>query len=446
MKTRFGCDSIGTGAKEIRDLDMQVLTYARAAGGWAAMSAKFVRNGKEWVDVSGDAGTWKTQIGRILEFLGAYRKIMIDYLITTYRSNLESEAKQKRAYESFRGDRALSSLITYEALGSTNPTSDYDVTLCGPGLHCILRHLIDDFERLSTTEDASAHKSDTSTMSFTFDSNFYTGPDVLVKKDEARFSDLQLFYPDGQKGTHNVAIPVPKAHETLNMERKSILKKLERHEGRSIREKYDELRRLTEELDVIAYRGDGVSKVGEEALFELLFKMKETSIEAYHGVSTVLVVVYGMQAGKLEDLREVLGVRHYANACLENLIDFRAHWNEYQTSGKAETEKKIIFIKLSKYLLRIVTCLDEIRRVRKEAGSFFFVVDCLKRQIAEMVKARASGEYNETIDYAAYGIGQRGIAEFGKESGFVHDVYRYIESIEALPTEPAAAFGMARNR
>ncbi len=146
----------------------------------------------------------------------------------------------------------------------------------------------------------------------------------------------------------------------------------------------------------------------------------------------------------------MLRVRHFANACLENLLDFRAHWNEYQPSGNTDVqgEKKIIFIKLSKYLLRIVTCLDEIRRLRSgDAGpAASFVVDCLKRQIADMVKARASGEYNETIDYAAYGIGEKGIAEFGTESGFVHDVYRYIEGIEALPTEPAAAFGMARNR
>jgi hypothetical protein len=413
------------------------------------MSKQFVRNGKEWVDVKGNVRTWKTQIGRMLEFLGAYRKIMIDYLITTYRSNLESEADKKHAYVSFRGNQALSSLITYDALGSTNTTSDYDVTMCGPGLHCILRHLIDDFARLSRLDAAEeAHKPDTSTMSFTFDSNFYTGPDMLVNKDESRFRDVQLFYPHGRHGTYNVAIPVPDKDVTLSMERDSIMKKLA-HSAHSdqttIRKKYEELIRLTEQHDTLVYRGSGDSNVDAKTLFHLLFEMKETSIEAYHGVSTVLVVVYGMQAGKLEALRKVLGLRNYANACLENLIDFRAHWNEYQTSGKAEAEKKIIFIKLSKYLLRIVTCLDEIRRVRSEyAGppSFFFVVDCLKRQIADMVKARASGVYNETIDYAAYGIGQQGIAEFGKESGFVHDAYRYIE---ALPTEPAA-FGMARNR
>jgi hypothetical protein len=284
---RFGTECV-SGAKEIRDLDMLVLKHANAAGGWAAMSKNFVRNGKEWVDVKGNAGTWKTQIRRVLEFLGAYRKIMIDYLITTHRSRLESEANEKHAYASFRGKQELSSLITYEALGSTNPTSDYDVTLCGPGLHYILSHLITDFEQMGTTKD------DTGTMSFTFDSNFYTGPDVLVKMGEARFSDIELFYPDGQKGTHNVAIPVPRKHETLDMERKSILKKLERHEGGSIRGKYEELIKLTAQLDVLAYRGDGSSKVDEEALFSLLFRMKETSIEAYHGVSTVLVVVYGI--------------------------------------------------------------------------------------------------------------------------------------------------------
>jgi hypothetical protein len=436
-RTRFGTDGkcvCNDKSDPLRELDMHLLRYSQKSGGWAAMSTLFLKNGKEWVDVTGAPEMWKTQVGRMLEFLGAYRKIMIDYLITTHATELAKQAEENNSYGTFRDNQPLTSLVTYEALGSTNPTSDYDVTLRGPGLQYILRRVIGDFQRLhGSSTDSTA---DRATMSFTFDSNFYTGPDVLVSEKESRFRGLNLFYPSRSDGTHNVAVPVPTDTQTLMLERASILKKLTHAEESRISDKYEVLIKLTEELDKLAYRGDGETPVRADELFPLLFAMKETSIEAYHGVSTVLVVVYGMQAGKLEELRKQLTVGNYANACLENLLDFTAHWNEYQQRAeeKHEAAQRIIFTKLSKYLLRMVTCIGEIRSKLAEQvpsnAPFFFMVGCLKKQIEELVKARASGGYKDDIDYAAYGIGTDGkVAKLGTGSGFVHELFKYLEAL-----------------
>lgn len=455
--TRFGdeetydyCESIGmSNTKELETLDMQLLAHARKTG-WAALAKAYHKVGKEWIHVGGGGG-WQTRHASVLEFLGAYRKIIIDYLITNYTLKLQEEADNKNAYKSFRGTRPLRELVTYAALGSTNPTSDYDVTLCGPGLHCILRHVIADFERLPIPKSDC---DDCITMSFTFDSNFYTGPDMLVKRGESRFEGITLFYPDGldETKTHNVAVPVPTG-EHITTERAFILRKLTPEHSSSIRDKYREMIRLTEELDKVLYRGDGKSAVEASELFRMLYELKVTSIEAYYGVSTVLVVVYGMQAGKLGAISNVMGVGNYENACLENLLDFTAHWNEYASTEPraSDDSRKITLIKLSKYLQRVLTCIDEIAK----NGRTFSVDAELRAQIGLLVAGRASatadtlvvhhgmrqhGESNALLQregkppvemhklyFSEYGIPSEGAIKLDKNgAGLVHRLYAHL--------------------
>ena len=446
-RTRFGsddaenydyCDSVGmTDTKELERLDMQVLAYARNTG-WAALAREYHKVGKDWVHVG--SADWRTRHESVLQFLGAYRKIIIDYLITKYTKKLQDAAAKRNAYQSFRGNRPLGELVTYAALGSTNPTSDYDVTLCGPGLHCILRHVIADFEKLlPDTDDA-----DRKTMSFTFDSNFYTGPDMLVSRNEARFAGITLFYPGGfdAASTHNVAVPVPTG-PSLEMEREFILQKLSPEHGSGIAEKYREMIRLTEELDKMLYRGDGKHAVDATELFKCLYELKVTSIEAYYGISTVLVVVYGMQDGKLDAVRNVLGVGNYENACLENLLDFTAHWNEHAASETSDETRKSVLIKLSKYLHRMVTCIDEIG---KKKGRTFYVDVVLRKQIGLLVAGRASGTAEtllvrrgvrqddalqgadvHALHFSDYGIPDEGKIQLSKHgAGLVHELYRHL--------------------
>jgi hypothetical protein len=435
------------GADTLANLDMEVLAHARAQHGWAGLSGQFMRTGKERIHVvkgsEGGASSWVTSAATVLEFLGAYRKLMIDYLLTKYIAKL-SASRGAKAYEAFLGRTTpLAEQVKFDALGSTNPTSDYDVTVSGPGVHCILARVLADFAAVSSAGKPA--DDDASTMSYMFDSNFYTGPDILVKRGERRFDGYTLFYPDGGAGSDfRVAVPVPTTAAVLDMERAYIMRKGAGGEatGKSIKQRYDDMLAVSNRIDALAYKGDGASPIEQATLFRLLFDLKVTSIEAYYGVSTVLVVVYGMQAKKLDALRGFLGPRNYQNACLENLFDFTAHWNEYVrhsasrdgTSRTAATDK-LLLIKLSKYLQRMLVCLGEIRALENATLGGLDGLDGLgglgglSAEVDQLVEGRASGKSDVAVDLKKYGIPGHDFGELvlaRGSVGLVHDIFAYL--------------------
>ena len=124
---------------DLVDVDLAVLEYARKHG-WSSISEMYVRAAKEKIPVPSEANeAMSTTVTNMLEFLGAYRKILIDYLVTGYVRKLG--LRGSREYREFLGPNGASGLhglgteladtVRVSALGSTNATSDYDVTLSG---------------------------------------------------------------------------------------------------------------------------------------------------------------------------------------------------------------------------------------------------------------------------------------------------------------------------
>jgi hypothetical protein len=423
---------------------MQLLDKAKEAGlGWAGVSKEFLKAGKEKVWI-GDEGKWSTSWPTVIEFLGAYRKLMIDHLITGYIAKLGNSEKARAAYSDFIQKSNFADVVRFSAQGSTNPTSDYDMTLCGPGAPCIVRHITRTFEKFTSE-----------TMSFAFDSNFYIGPDVLTRKGHTgRYDDrnIKLWFPAGESEEYNVAVPVPDG-DVVNLEREYILKKLkpthvERKED--IVKQYNRLVDYGRKLDQFAYWNDDTA-LTKKQFFELLFDMKLVSMEAYHGTSTVLVVVYGMQgkSPQMSELRGVLSESCFENACLENALDFTNHWNDYATQGSHDAETdRMMFVKLSKYILRVLTCVEELRQKTNDNNKLAALGSLarLRPQVDAIYADRASGQTSVVFALSDYGIGPDGrIAAIGNGKGLVHDVYSYLTG-KPSATPRASGFGRGSSR
>ena len=422
-----GSECLDGGEDNLRNIDIQLLDKAKEAGlGWAGVSKQFLKAGKEKVWIGrGDEGPWSTSWTTIIEFLGAYRKVMIDYLITGYIKKLSESDKAREVYSDFIGKSNFADVVRFSALGSTNPTSDYDMTLCGPGAPCIVRHLTQTFEKFTSE-----------TMSFAFDSNFYIGPDILTRRYQTKkYADrkIRLWFPDGEREEYNVAVPVPEG-DVVAREREYILKKLtpthvDDKEG--IVGRYMELVKYGKKLDKFAYWNADPVALTKREFFDLLFDMKLVSMEAYHGISTVLVVVYGMQGKvpKMSELRDVLSEGSFENACLENALDFTNHWNDYAQGSHDAATDQMMFVKLSKYILRVLTCVEELQKKTSDNNkrAALGLLARLRPQVDEVYKDRASGQSSVAVTLSDYGIGGDGrIAKIGTGTGLVHDAYRYL--------------------
>jgi hypothetical protein len=398
-------------ADEIGDLDMTILRKAKEVGlGWAGVSRHYVKAAKEkvMIEQEGWSTTWETT----LAFLGAYRKLLIDHMVTGYIAKLQESEEARRAYRGFMGDDRFADVIQFTAMGSTHATSDYDLTLCGPAVPCIVRHMTTTFTRALDE-----------TTTYALDSNFYIGPDIMLRKGTKRYA-FRMFFPDGESERYNVAVPVPTG-AIVAAERGYILRKVKpRHvDGTAaITANYAELVRLGTELDKVAYRDTG--KVDERNLFELLFKMKLFSMEAYHGISTVLVVVYGLQAGKMAEVRKTLSAECFENAMLENALDFANHWNEYAASFRTAETDQATMVKLSKYLVRILTCVGELQM--RGASDPLARLDATRGTVEAIYKDRAAGVSSTKANLADFGIPETGAIDVtAPRAGLVCDVYRY---------------------
>lgn len=102
----------------------------------------------------------------LIEFMGSTRKIYIDYIIKSVINILD----KKNIYKKFIDGKLLSDSIVINAYGSTNPTSDYDLTLAGPGIPYIIKCLLEQFKI----------NKEWTNISIMFDSNFYICPGIVI--------------------------------------------------------------------------------------------------------------------------------------------------------------------------------------------------------------------------------------------------------------------------
>lgn len=336
---------------DLDNVDRLVMDYARDLG-WSSLSTRFVKAAKEKIQVVGTpAAGFDSTVTNILEFMGAHRKILIDYMLGRLKQSLPRSRLP----------------IQSDAFGSTKATSDYDLTIIGPGSYFVVRCIVDRFFEWTN------HR----TMSFVFDSNLYIGPDILVTdENRERFDKLGVKTVRIGESTKK-AIPFPDDSGTLAMERESILGKLGKDDSAltddEIMARYHTLTDLGKGMDAFVYgsvlheRGeeeeeeggeDGGGGFGSKALyFEHLFRMNEAAIEGYHGLSTILFVVHGMQAGHMATIRPHLQEAHLHNAALENVIDLTNHWNAAVRHTSTHEALDAVGLKLKKYLLRILEAL-----------------------------------------------------------------------------------------
>lgn len=322
---------------DLDNVDRLVLDYARDLG-WSSLSHLFVKAAKEKVEVR--TGLFNSTVTNVLEFMGAHRKVLIDYMLGRLKQSLPRTGLP----------------IQSDAFGSTKPTSDYDLTIIGPGSYFVVRCIVDRFFEWTN------HR----TMSFVFDSNLYIGPDILMTEETKRAFDamgIKTVSVGDSKSfegiTYTKAIPFPD-DATLALERESILSKLGKDDSNltdeGIMDRYHTLTDLGKVMDEWVYGESGLMKTETSKIdyFRHLFKMNEAAIEGYHGLSTILFVVHGMQAGHMATIRPLLQKDHLYNAALENVIDLTNHWNSAFRHG---VSLDTAAVKVKKYLLRALEAL-----------------------------------------------------------------------------------------
>ena len=320
----------------------------------------------------------------LLQFLGSYRKVIIDSISSQTIATID-----KSYYKDVLNidDIPIGNFIISSALGSDNITSDYDITFTGPGVYKIVSCLTRKFNEY-VNKNIYNGKKKTNTMTAVFDSNFYLMPDIVVNKKVLErlskigirnYFDMEHEFPSvTNKLSLKRIIPIPEKDIIdleLNIVKNKILaENLEPDESIKISKRYDKLVIKSKEIDTFLYGSDKdrseIIKIIKEPndFFKKVMEIKQTELEAYYCVSTILVIVFGMQAGKFKtsNLYEKLEPGNFLVGAVENIIDLVKHQshNFNNIPKKGEMEKKriennrTIAVKFSKYFQRILTCID----------------------------------------------------------------------------------------
>lgn len=332
-------------------LDTRVIRWARTQG-WATM-AKAVSPDKIAKERAIITSNFSPKVSLVLEFLGTYRKLVLEYMLQFYGAQINPGPYQSFLTSAKRA--SISDAIDSIALGSTRLTSDYDLTLAGPAVHRIM---------LCTVEQL--RKQTKSTSSFLFDSNLYIAPDLMLcPMVKARLQQLGVKVLRSAANPNRATPVPPPTNSYVSAERASILDKIGKDDAHlsedEIIQRYRDLAKLGEQLDTIVYKNSGAkSQVSTTSFFNLLLGMNRLGLEAYHGLSTILMVVNGMQAGQRDDVLALLGRGHKINAALENVVDLTNHWSfaVANLDQSMSSMRDTVAAKVAKYAARIVFCLD----------------------------------------------------------------------------------------
>ena len=320
----------------------------------------------------------------LLQFLGAYRKVIIDSVASQTIKTID-KAYYKDVLN--MGNISVNNFIIASAMGSDNITSDYDITFTGPGAYKIVSCLTRKFNEY-VNRNIYNGKKQKNTMTAVFDSNFYLMPDIVVnnkvlkrlnKIGISKYFDMEHEFPNVTKSLSlKRIIPIP-GKDIIDLELVTVKNKisavdLHPNETKKIEKRYNELVLKSKEIDTFLYGSDkdrsNVIKIITDPndFFKKVMDIKQTELEAYYCVSTILVVVFGMQAGKFKtsNLYEKLEPGNFLVGAVENIIDLVKHQshNIDNIPKKGKMEKKRIesnrnvAVKFSKYFQRILTCMD----------------------------------------------------------------------------------------
>lgn len=318
---------------------------------------------------SASVNGFSPELDMILEYMGVYRKMIVEFMFQQTIEKLYGEIVAR--YYNIHTLEDFKSNILREAFGSQKITSDYDITLTGPAVHKIMWHVIDNI-----------YKKYGNTATFLFDVNIYIAPDfVNCESVTKRLTECGLRFISHKRRL----TPILPVH-FIRDERKSILSKIGKNDAtlspEDILERYRRLRKYGGKIDELVYgplaQGSGLrAKSVQRQIIKTLLHMNKVGIESYHGLSTILVVVNGIQQKK-NDVFNELTSSHIINAALENLIDLYNHWNAVDSDSNLV--RAATLEKLKKYRVRITTCLDKVKER----------IDPLKGEDIEQIKSLIS--------------------------------------------------------
>lgn len=249
--------------------------------------------------------------------------------------------------------------------GSTNVTSDYDVTVVGPRSYHFVKEIMHGFYK-------EFHKQ----LPLVADTNLYIAPAFLYNSKYSRN------YPSWLKRTcisdkaesvtqqTSTCFPLPASPIAIAQDRAVVRKKwnmIREHQtplsSSQIMERYNKLISIGRKLDKFFYTSHkhstkskssaSTSALTEQEFWKLITSANQTSMESYHAISTVIIIVAEIQMKKdIKDLRP----EHYMIAAMENYVDLLIHMGP-----SPSTSSPMMYVKTSKYVYRIIYCLERAR-------------------------------------------------------------------------------------
>jgi hypothetical protein len=306
---------------------------------------------------------------KLLKMLSGIREFYVDYLFNCCNDD----------------DNTI-----YKSFGSTNITSDYDISILGKNAPEVMIKMFNSF--LEKYNDS---------MSISFDTNIYCvgyfssidinknitvdiGNNISIIKLNSKediefaliFSFMKLSNVDfsGYELSPNITNILKKSNEFILIFRdvydtvyekvKLKYKKITSEDtldiitkykinGKVSKKLYDKLYNRISDIEL---KRESEKEFEKANLYELACIANYFSIESYYTCATVNVVVLEMQ-GKKENLK--LGQIEYICSAIENLGDFLNHL-ENSLSDKSGVSINETLIKLSKYLHRIYYSLSKI--------------------------------------------------------------------------------------
>merc|ERR1712166_571805 len=326
----------------LKKLETYILNILHKIGGWDALTKLYLRDAK---DKKKYISKTNLNIELLLKYINVYRMLLIDVIIKSSIDNMNSNYSLRKKYSNFLGKDGFEKHLLSSALGSCNPTSDYDLNLGGPGCNIILSNLINKFKKISKKG-----------MSYMFDSNFYVTNMILTNKNKKRLTDIGVKIL--KINDNNLYISLNDCKECINLDFLYLQKKRkeinEHLTNRMIDNKYKKLIKLTKRFDMFLYKNNYKKANINSRLdfYKLIAEMKYNSIESYYCYSTVNIIVWGIQRGKLNKIMKYLTAENFLISTVENMIDL------YKHHGNSKKINKDLVIKVSKYIFRILLCLD----------------------------------------------------------------------------------------
>lgn len=169
--------------------------------------------------------------------------------------------------------------------------------------------------------------------------------------------------------------------------------------------KYKKLIKLGIMLDDELYRNIDAKKIlnNSKNFFKHMLQMNASSIEAYHTFSTIIIIVFGFQGKKITENNYMnFKVENFIIAAVENIIDL-VHHQSQNYNNKYPIKNRNLAIKLSKYIDRVLKCVEKANKVSKKN---IFKIDkndiinvnkvILYRNNSEKLNIK---DYNNSINY-----------------------------------------------